>query len=73
MPPVPREFPEPDTHPTTGTRDDDDDPGAEHALENEACERAVSDQTEAPEEFETDDSVDGVRKVQNDLKVNAIG
>jgi hypothetical protein len=73
MSPVPRRFPEPDTHPITGTRDDDDDPGAEHARENEARERAVSDQTEAPEEFETDDGIVGMRKIKNDLKENAIG
>jgi hypothetical protein len=51
--PVPPDLSDPGRHPTTGTVDDDDDPGAEHAGENEAPKRAVSDQTEAPEEFDT--------------------
>ena len=41
--------------PTTGTKDDDDDRDDEHEGENEAPIREVSDETEAPEEFEVDD------------------
>lgn len=51
--PVTEELPE--AHPSTGTEDDDDDPGDEHPGENEALERAVDETTEAPEEFEVDD------------------
>jgi len=46
-------FPEP-RH-STGTVDDDDEPEDEHDGENEAGERATSEYTEAPEEFERDD------------------
>jgi hypothetical protein len=41
-------------HPSTGTEDDDDDRDDEHAGENEAPQRETDDNTEAPEEFETD-------------------
>jgi hypothetical protein len=40
---------------TTGTVDDDDDPGDESPNENEAPIRETDDATEAPEEFEVDD------------------
>jgi len=40
---------------TTGTVDDDDDPGDESATENEAPIRETDEATEAPEEFEVDD------------------
>ncbi len=50
---VPREYTEPLR--STGTVDDDDEPEDEHEGENEAAERASSDRTEAPEEFERDD------------------
>jgi hypothetical protein len=50
---VPPEFPP--SEPTTGTPDDDDDPGDEHPGENEAPERETAETTEAPEEFERDD------------------
>jgi hypothetical protein len=43
------------THPTSGTEDNDDDRDDEHAGENEAPIREIDDQTEAPEEFEIDD------------------
>jgi hypothetical protein len=42
-------------HPTSGTADDDDDRDDEHADENEARVRAVDEDAETPEEFETDD------------------
>ncbi len=48
-----RDDPE-ETLPSTGTVDDDDDPNDENAGENEAPERGNED-TELPEEFETDD------------------
>jgi hypothetical protein len=47
------EFPAPRT--STGTVDDDDEPEDEHDDENEASERELRDDTEAPEEFERDD------------------
>jgi hypothetical protein len=50
---VPPEFPA--AQPTTGTEDDDDNPGDEHEGENEASERETNERTEAPEEFEYDD------------------
>ena len=40
---------------TTGTVDDDDDPGDENPNENEAPIRETNEATEAPEEFEVDD------------------
>jgi hypothetical protein len=43
-------------HPTSGTEDDDDDRNDERADENEARMRAVDERTEAPEEFEVDDT-----------------
>ena len=43
--------------PSSGTVDDDDDPNDEHEGENEAPERGEED-TELPEEFETDDEDD---------------
>jgi hypothetical protein len=43
-----------ETHPSTGTVDDEDDPNDEREGENEAPERGKED-TELPEEFETDD------------------
>lgn len=43
-------------HPTSGTEDDDDDRNDEHADENEARMRAIDEGTEAPEEFEVDDT-----------------
>jgi hypothetical protein len=46
-----------ETPPSTGTVDDDDDPNAEHEGENEAPERGDED-TELPEEFESDDEDD---------------
>jgi hypothetical protein len=46
-----------ETLPSTGTVDDDDDPNDEHEGENEAPERGEED-TELPEEFETDDEDD---------------
>lgn len=46
-------------HPTTGTKDDDDEPEDEDPGENEASERATNDATEAPEEFEIDDEDGG--------------
>ncbi len=46
-----------ETPPSTGTVDDDDDPNDEHEGENEAPERGKED-TELPEEFETDDEDD---------------
>ena len=36
---------------STGTVDDDDAPGDEHARENEAAAREMSEETETPEEF----------------------
>lgn len=42
-------------HPTSGTKDDDDDRNDEHAGENEASVRALDEGTEAPEEFEVND------------------
>ena len=45
-------------HPTSGTPDDDDDPGDEHDGENEAPVRETDENTEAPEEFELDDADD---------------
>lgn len=45
-------------HPTSGTVDDDDDPGDEHEGENEAPVRETDENTEAPEEFEIDDEDD---------------
>ncbi len=44
--------------PRSGTEDDDDDRDDEHEGENEASIREVSDETEAPEEFEVDDEDD---------------
>jgi hypothetical protein len=44
--------------PSTGTPDDDDDPGDEHEGENEAPVRETDENTEAPEEFELDDEDD---------------
>ena len=46
-----------ETLPSTGTVDDDDDPNDEHEGENEAPERGKED-TELPEEFESDDEDD---------------
>jgi hypothetical protein len=37
---------------STGTADDDDAPGDEHARENEAAARETSEDTETPEEFD---------------------
>jgi hypothetical protein len=45
----------PEPRHSTGTIDDDDEPEDEHDGENEAAERATSDDTEAPEEFQRDD------------------
>jgi hypothetical protein len=39
-------------HPTSGTRDDDDNRDDEHAGENEVPVRAVDERTETPEEFD---------------------
>jgi hypothetical protein len=50
--------------PSTGTVDDDDDPSDEHEGENEAPERGEED-TELPEEFETDDE-DGLGHPEDD-------
>ena len=51
--PLPGEFPDP--RPSTGIIYDDDAPEDEHDGENEAPSRTVSDNTEAPEEFERDE------------------
>jgi hypothetical protein len=45
-------------HATSGTEDDDDNPGDERDDENEAPVREVDDRTEAPEEFAVDDGLD---------------
>jgi len=37
---------------STGTADDDDAPGDEHARENEAAASEMSEDTETPEEFD---------------------
>ena len=42
-------------HPLTGTDDDQDDRDDEHAGENEASVRETNENTETPEEFESDD------------------
>lgn len=44
--------------PTTGTLDDDDDPGDEHPGENEAPVRETNELTETPEEMLVDDEDD---------------
>jgi hypothetical protein len=49
------EVPEIRPTPITGTDDDQDDRDDEHAGENEASVREISENTEAPEEFEIDD------------------
>jgi hypothetical protein len=54
-------------HPSSGTEDDDDDRDDEHEGENEAPIREVSDQTEAPEEFEVDDEDDLGHPEDDDL------
>ena len=53
------------THPTSGTEDDDDDRDDEHVGENEAPGRAVDEGTEAPEEFEIDDT-DNLSHLEDD-------
>lgn len=50
--------------PSSGTVDDDDDPNDEHEGENEAPERGEED-TELPEEFESDDE-DGLGHPEDD-------
>jgi hypothetical protein len=50
---------------TTGTADDDDDPGDEHARENEASVHAINERIEAPEEFEID-AQDGAPRLEGD-------
>lgn len=50
---------------TTGTADDDDDPGDEHARENEASVHAMNERIEAPEEFEID-AQDGAPRLEGD-------
>jgi hypothetical protein len=49
------EDPSPIELPTTGTVDDDDDRDDEHAGENETPIRETNENTESPEEFESDD------------------
>ena len=51
---------------TTGTADDDDDPGDEHARENEASVHAMNERIEAPEEFEIDARYGGPRLAGDD-------